>query len=47
MARLASAGYATMQYDTQPYGPFVQTMGFEQEVRNRTALHMWKCIFLR
>jgi hypothetical protein len=32
MARLASADYATVQYDTQPCGPFVQTMDFEQEV---------------
>jgi hypothetical protein len=32
MARLATAGYATVQYDTQACGPFVQTMYMEQQV---------------
>ncbi|WIA32494.1 hypothetical protein OEZ86_003312 [Tetradesmus obliquus] len=41
MARLASAGYATVQYDTQPYGPFVQTMGFEQEIAALPQLLQW------
>jgi hypothetical protein len=35
MARLATAGYATVQYDAQACGPFVQTMDFDQEVREQ------------